>query len=57
MIGHIIWQLFYWPAGIVLGNLLANIIWESPSQIIHARRLRKHHDKIKEHIDSVGTRE
>lgn len=50
LIGHISWELFYWPGGIVLGNLLANIIWESPRTVILEWRLHKHHDRLMKKI-------
>lgn len=48
---HIGWELFYWPAGIVVGNLIANIIWEWPSQAIHYYRTKHQHKALHEHID------
>lgn len=27
MLGHQLWIIFNWPAGIVIGNLLANLMW------------------------------
>lgn len=40
---HILWELFNWPAGIVVGNLIASAIW-APIGIIHLDRLmRRHH--------------
>lgn len=51
-IGHVLWQLFYWPAGIVLGNLIASFLWEPMSQIMHSIRMHKHRNDIKAHIDS-----
>lgn len=42
-IGHILWELLYWPGGIVVGNLIANVIWESPRLGLMEWRLRKHH--------------
>lgn len=44
-VGHILWELLYWPGGIVLGNLIANVIWESPRTVMLEWRLRKHHNK------------
>jgi len=48
--GHVGWELFYWPGGIVVGNLIANMIWEWPSQVIHAVRTKKQNHKQTEHI-------
>jgi hypothetical protein len=50
MPGHILWELFYWPGGIVLGNLLASLIWSS----IFEWRLRVHHRKIHASIHHKG---
>ena len=44
MIGHILWEIFNWPAGIIVGNLLASVIWSS----VFEWRLRKHHKKVHE---------
>ena len=40
---HVLATLFSWPNGIVLGNLLASLIWAVPG-LIHLDRLaRRHH--------------
>jgi hypothetical protein len=39
--------LLGWPGGIILGNLLASVVWSS----VFEWRLRKHHEKIKAHIE------
>lgn len=50
-IGHILWQIFYWPGGIIVGNILANIIWE-PSRATVARFQLKHQTtSLKAHTD------
>lgn len=49
-IGHVLWEMFDWPAGIVLGNLLASVIWSA----VFEWRLRIHHKKIMQHIDNQG---
>lgn len=49
-LGHLLWVLFQWPQGIVVGNLLANIIWEWPSQMIHYFRTRHQNKKQANHL-------
>lgn len=54
---HIVWTLFNWPNGIVLGNLMASVIWAA----LFEWRLRVHHRKIHlmihgMHHDDPGTR-
>lgn len=39
MIGHILWELANWPNGIVVGNLIASVIWSA----VFEWRLRVHH--------------
>jgi hypothetical protein len=42
--------LFDWPAGIVVGNLLASAMWATPALIHLHRKLDRHH---KEHMDAL----
>lgn len=30
-LGHVLWQMFDWPNGNVLGNLIASLIWALPA--------------------------
>lgn len=46
-ITHVGWQLLGWPAGIILGNLLASVIWSS----IFEWRLGVHRKKTDRSID------
>lgn len=46
--GHVLWILWNWPNGIVVGNLLASVIWAS----LFEWRLRRHHRKV--HISIHG---
>jgi hypothetical protein len=46
-IGHILWVLLYWPGGIILGNLLASLIWSS----IFEWRLGVHRRKTDRNVD------
>lgn len=46
MIGHIIWTLFNWPNGIVVGNLLASVIW----MVIIDRRHARRHKEMMSHL-------
>ncbi len=39
--GHVLWEIFNWPAGIIVGNLLASVVWSA----LFEWRLRKHHGK------------
>lgn len=39
MFGHILWQLGNWPNGIIVGNLIASVVWSS----LFEWRLRVHH--------------
>jgi uncharacterized membrane protein YciS (DUF1049 family) len=49
MIVHIFLELLGWPYGIILGNLLASVIWAS----LFEWRLRIHHDKLHEKLDRI----
>ncbi len=40
---HILWIMFNWPNGIVLGNLLASMIWGIPALTRIHSKLNKHH--------------
>lgn len=31
MIVHFLWELFNWPSGIVVGNLIASALWAVPA--------------------------
>ena len=39
MIGHILWQMFDWPGGNVLGNLLASAVTGALSYMLLLRKL------------------
>jgi hypothetical protein len=39
---HILWVMFNWPNGIVLGNLLASAMWAVPAFAHLHWRLGKH---------------
>lgn len=45
--GHVAWQLLGWPAGIILGNLLASVVWSS----IFEWRLGVHRKKTENAVD------
>lgn len=49
-IKHILSEMFQWPVGIVVGNLIANIIWEWPSQGVHWFRTRHQNRKQSDHL-------
>jgi len=50
---RVLWILFNWPSGIVLGNLLASVIWAS----VFEWRLRIHHRKIRQSVNGKENRE
>jgi len=37
--GHILWQMFDWPGGNVLGNLIASVMWAVPTWLLILRKL------------------
>lgn len=45
-VGHFLWILFNWPNGIVVGNLLASIIWMG----IMERQHHKRHEELMRHL-------
>lgn len=48
--------LFHWPNGIVVGNLIANMMW-APLAFLHLDRLaRRHHREHMEAVKSVGAK-
>ena len=46
--GHIFHELFSWPNGIVVGNLIASALWATPALIHLHRKLDRHHELLKE---------
>lgn len=44
--------LFAWPAGIVLGNLLANVCWLPIQWLGLHLKLKQHHDDTHGHLDT-----
>lgn len=40
---HFLWILFNWPNGIVVGNLIASLIWGVPSMWHLHRKINRHH--------------
>lgn len=47
---HVLYEICGWPNGIIVGNLMASVIWASAFEW----RLRIHHRKIHEHIDRAA---
>jgi hypothetical protein len=43
---HVIIEILGWPNGIIVGNLMASVIWSS----VFEWRLRVHHKRTKDHI-------
>jgi hypothetical protein len=43
MIGHLLWQMFNWPNGVVLGNLIASAICGAPALWHLHRKINRHH--------------
>lgn len=42
----VLWQLFSWPNGVLVGNLLASIVWQ-PAFFWHLyRKMNQHHDEV-----------
>jgi hypothetical protein len=44
--------LFHWPDGIVVGNLIASILWATPTFIHLHRKINKQHEQLKDHVSS-----
>lgn len=40
---HVLWEMFRWPAGIVVGNLIASLLWAAPALLHLHRKLDRHH--------------
>ena len=56
--GHVLWQMFGWPGGNVLGNLLASVIWAAPALWHLHRKIDRHHAELKTfHCDGCGCEE
>lgn len=43
---HVLWEIGNWPNGIVVGNLMASVIWAS----VFEWRLRIHRREIHRHL-------
>lgn len=55
-IWHFLVTLFRYPDGIVFGNLLASVIWATPTMFTLHKKLDKHHKKVSdlhEKIDAL----
>jgi hypothetical protein len=52
MIKHVFLILLGWPYGIILGNLLASVVWSS----VFEWRLRVHHRDIHKHLQNMEKR-
>jgi hypothetical protein len=39
VIWHVLWQMFDWPGGNVLGNLMASVMWTVPTWFIVLRKM------------------
>jgi len=50
---HILYEIFGWPGGIVVGNLLASALWAIPTFLHLHRKLNRHHQ---EHMMKEGSR-
>lgn len=44
--------LFWWPDGIVVGNLIASALWATPALMHLHRKLDRHH---KQHLAAIDT--
>jgi len=49
---HVLGEMFAWPNGIVLGNLIASALWAAPALIHLHRKLDRHHRAIIQHHDT-----
>jgi len=49
---NILYIMFSWPQGIVVGNLIANVLWVTPGfivmHILHRRHFGRLHSRISE---------
>jgi hypothetical protein len=52
---HIVGEMFSWPGGIVVGNLLASAMWAGPALLHLDRRMKKRHEQLKAHIHQVAS--
>jgi hypothetical protein len=46
-VGHVLWELFNWPGGITVGNLIVDSLFAIPSVIAFVklhRKLDRHHE-------------
>lgn len=50
VVGHFLFTLLGWPAGIILGNLLASVVWSS----MFEWRMRVHHLRTRQGTDTVA---
>lgn len=46
--GNVLKELFQWPEGIVVGNLIASVMWATPTFLHMHHKLNKQHQKIEE---------
>ena len=53
----ILQTLFSWPNGIVVGNLLASVIWAPIAMIRIDRMLKRHHDHMLRHLSGHSVKE
>lgn len=46
MTGHVLAELFRWPDGIVVGNLIASALWAVPAFVhLHVKLNRQHRER------------
>jgi hypothetical protein len=55
-LGYIFLTLFAWPAGIVLGNLIANFFWLPVQWTGLHLKLAAHHGKVHDKLDDILAR-
>jgi hypothetical protein len=48
--------MFGWPAGIVLGNLIANVAWLPLQWLGLTIKLKSHHSALHERLDEIEAR-
>lgn len=52
---QILKTLFDWPGGIVVGNLIASIMWATPALFHLHKKLNRHHKEMLERTKDNGT--
>lgn len=51
MVVHVLSEMFSWPNGIVVGNLMASAILGVPAVLHLDRRAKRRHEKVMEKVN------